>query len=330
MVSYYRRSPADVGVYTNVEPKTGNLLAAFGPVTVYSRRPGVTVEASNTTCAFDIYGLPRLAFGFDRDFLIATSRRANLSGDPFAITLDSVSFVNPLLDMACSGTAIHIALLDGGIGRGLWRIEGQANPESFSATGYAQIATFGLPPSSLGGGVAIALDREGFGTIGAGLVSTGLFGAFDDVYIARDANGLDRDGDGVPLLYEDAFCMNPNVPDAELMPSPSVRKFSIPVDGELVVPGFQYRFPSVPVTTTSNAASRLHGQFLYGFTISNDLKAFNRYSTSAPLPGIGPTISPLGEVSPGVAEEFIGLRTSASYRAAYPRSFFGLRVRRTR
>ena len=193
-----------------------------------------------------------------------------------------------------------------------------------SPTMEGRICQPGVGPSGLGGDLVASYDAHGFPWMTHGFVAGGapLFLFFDDILLARPADSLDLDDDGIPLLSEDAHCLANNFPDSHLLLPQSF----VTNNGTNVAVGYSFRHPFVNSSFGVPYGTMQFGDFRYTLTTSEDLSYFD-----TPLIGAG---SPLGTILPPPADG-VGMRGfqasfTPTFRSTHPHYFARLTVSRER
>lgn len=148
----------------------------------------------------------------------------------------------------------------------------------------------------------------------------------EEVLIARAADGIDDDGDGVALAAENAFSMDPAKQDAELA-ARVVTQSSQPAGSRH---DYFYRVPSYLTASETLNNGSVIGEFEYTITASTDLRCFTN-PLDPPFPK-GAIILSGGTTNLGDAltENNLRILFNAAFAADNPSAFARFRVVRRR
>ena len=171
--------------------------------------------------------------------------------------------------------------------------------------------------------IAATLDQNGFPVAAATLLEPGTRGFFRSVVLARPADALDDDGDGIPLLLEAAHCLDVNRknPLSETAQGQAER-FNF---GGWDL-SFDFRLPAA--TNTRTRVEVRSGEFVYQYQAGNDLIGWAEDS-SFELPGVDRLVA-FTALDPICNATSIGLRYQPEFIAANPRRFARLQISRDR
>lgn len=232
-LSYYEAVNREVGVVTNIDSRTGELTRGIRFVGIVSL--GATDrEVFDTACTLGPDGRPRIAYSQagTMKFVVPNSG----AGPEFTVQDIGINATDSTLEMVAEGDRYHIlshSTVNGGTLRHFEMKDSGKQSESIIAT-----PGLGLETIQQRQGVAATLDANGFPVMAVSMgkatapTSTTLF-------LARLGDSLDVDGDGLPLLLENAHCYNANIADG---PHSLVRGEST-VSATFIQQIFEYRRP---------------------------------------------------------------------------------------
>ena len=183
-------------------------------------------------------------------------------------------------------------------------------------------------PTPSNGTPKIELVIDQFGQPFAAL---GFGGAVDDGLFLISSDALDLDGDGIPSLHEDAYCLDSLAdPAAEL---PYWSRMAYDESGELTIRG-NFRAPSGSSEFHPEGRGVQVNEFDYGFCVSSDL---NDWSGLDLFLELHPTVTGLTSdfddrigVSDGVKNYYFNVMATESARATLGRFFVKPSVKRVR
>ena len=163
-------------------------------------------------------------------------------------------------------------------------------------------------------------------------IFTGLAGSFinssavDTVLLARPADALDDDGDGIPLLQEEAHCLDRFSPDSgDGLPTGFASRSA---DGEVLM-GYSVRIPLVETASPEPAGLRA-GEFVYSYQVSTLL---DNWTPETFIPG---SVEVVGSAAGAITADSvcidrgISVRYSPGFVTENPRRFSRLEVTRDR
>jgi hypothetical protein len=312
VLAYYLAGPRTIRCYANVDLVTGAKNATFADG-LYATLAVGTPAPPNVACSLTSAGVPKIAYCND-----GAIRYLSRSGSATTAHILADGYPDSWVDFTTAGGISNIIAQSPVDGGSLFNHSfEEAAPSTPLSSG--RFGTPGIGFSALGGEMVATADASGFPFVATGLLSGGapLFLFFDDVMVCRPADALDGDGDGVPLLLENAHMMASNFPDAHHLPDPYFIN-----DLEI---GFTIRTPLVNSVNFPALHRRQHGEFLYAMKRSNDLRVFMSPDAGTSLQGSAST-----EVAPGVRSSNLGLNFSPAFRTTRPRNFVRLQVTRVR
>lgn len=312
ILSYYQSGTRNIRCYGNVNLATGAKNATFSDDLYVILSVGTPVPP-NIACSLTSAGVPKLAYCNDGTIFYLSRSGSGATG---VILADG--YPGAWVDFTTAAGISNItaqSTVDGG-SLFNYRFE-EATPSTPLSSG--RFGTPGIGFSSLGGELVATPDASGFPFVVTGLLSGGapLFLFFDDVMLCRPADALDDDGDGVPLLLENAHMMASNFPDAPLLPDPYFIH-----DLEI---GFTVRTPLLNSVNFPAMHRVQYGEYIYAMKRSDDLRVFRSPDAGTSFQGSATT-----QVAPGVRSSNIGLNFSPSFRTSKPRNFVRLQVTRAR
>ncbi|MCW1914908.1 hypothetical protein OJ996_15070 [Luteolibacter sp. GHJ8] len=317
-ISYVDPGVRIVKLRTNINVANGAKLLAPVTVNVLTLGAGGTLPL-NTACVIPSSGVPHVLTGQGN---LIKDLRFNSSG---AVLSQNLPFDCPgaTVRAVASGNRIDVcahSTRDGGSLHHTRFFDGVATTPQTQGRFVNTRGGMG----SLGPDLAMVLDANGFPVIASSHLSGGfpLLTFFDDVLISRKADSLDDDGDGVPLLAENAHAMARFMADASL--KPRMETFTYNSGGLQLEMGARYRHPKVPLTSGATGVS-LFGEFRYQIAYSSDLQTFA-------VPPAGFFINTVTDPDPQVqvGQRLVTVWATPAQRVAHPRGFVRLDVSRDR
>ena len=303
-LSFYGKESGAIQLFSNIDFTTGLLqdpeISEVDPIV---DTPGLA--PLNTSVVILPDGFPRVAIAYF-DALQYFKPDASLlrSFSPFVVA--NPGFLDGTIDLVAEGNTLHAVSHNS---LGLRHLEfsdaDPANPirdDLFATPGYA-LNSLGHKTLSL------TTDGSGAPVLATGLRATdpGSFFSYDLAFVARPGDAWDHDADGLPVLFEAAFCQDPRAF------SPS---FAALVGGRTELHGtgvdLAFRFPSPAVD----------GAFDYDYEASSDLTGWFPETTR-------PNIAPV-PVEPLPRTDRCRTRQIGFRYAEPPRRFARLRVSRDR
>ncbi|MFT6862247.1 MAG: hypothetical protein ACJAVK_000804 [Akkermansiaceae bacterium] len=206
VLSYFSVDLRHVGLATNINTNTGALVD-FRAHIAFSLGSG-DQEPFDTACSLGPDGRPRIAFtqGGIMNFLSPNATgsplfsRSEVGINANDSTVETVVESDRYHLLAHSttnvGTLKHLVVKDSG------KIK-----ESVVASPGRILSNFRQRQ-----GISAALDANGYPVMAVGLIDVG-FNPGSTIMLARPGDSLDADGDGLPLLLENAHCYNANSAD---------------------------------------------------------------------------------------------------------------------
>ena len=335
-VSYYDSSRSGTGLpeegaqvryFSDIDPRTGNRTSAFLDYGAFSLSDR-DVPPLNTACAILPDGLPRITFALRGPVKYL---RPNTSRSiPFEVFEPIVGFLGSTVDMVARGNEIHLLAHTESEGGTLRHVRfSDADPLPVEENNVFITPGFALK-SAARTKVAATIDANGFPVMAAGLF-TGTPGtpfnpfAEDVVLLSRPADALDDDSDGIPLLLEQAHCLNRFSPDPlDLLAQSSASRST---NGN-VIQGFGVRVPRLP-EHPEESGLRV-AEFAYLYQVSADLTAWSPETFEAGSVEFAASSSGPITVDSICVDRGISYRYLSSYVEANPRRFSRIEVTRDR
>ena len=323
-LSYFEFSGADSGdinLRANFNPSSEELTPLFD---TYLVSAGDSVP-KNTTCTISrITGVLAIAFGSRSGITYAEQR--SIPGFDLR-TIGSAAFAGATTNLVLQGVDAHLFAHTDQDGGSLTHLsfrsgdfDSPVQTERFSVPGEAL-----APVGSLSGidrtALAATFDSNGFPVVAAGFARPVVVGTLDTVVLARPADALDDDGDGIPLLLEAAHCLDINRENSFLETAQG--STSTDNEGRLSL-RFNFRIPSTRRAEEGLAIRR--GEFVYQLEATGNLITWTNERVSSggtidlTFTDRGP-ICTLGGIAAVHAPEFVSNN---------PRRFTRLAIRRDR
>ncbi len=209
-LSYYQAASRKVSLLTNVDIRDGKKFPIPETLDVFSLN-SMDREVIDTACVFEQDGRPRVAFVQGTTIKFSVPRGV---GSQTFDTMDlGAGYDGATLEMLRSGRGLQILFHSE-------RDEGRLHRLTFQNNGMESNTSFvnlkrPLDTAFSAQSISVAIDANGFPVVAVGLLKTfSLAGLEFQVILARPADALDDDGDGMSLLEEEAFCSNPNISDS--------------------------------------------------------------------------------------------------------------------
>ncbi len=251
-LSFYEEESGAIQLFSNIDLTTG--LLQEPEISVVTLLSSSVATPLNTSVVILPDGLPRVAIASFNAFFYYKSD-ASLSGGASQFLVATPGFLDGIIDLVADGNTLHAVSHNS---LGLRHLEftdaDPANPlrdDLFATPGYA-LNSRGHKTLSL------ATDGNGAPVLATGLRSTqpGNFFSYDLAFVARPGDAWDHDGDGLPALFEAAFCQDPRAfsPSFAALVEERLERHTTGVD-------LAFRFPSPAVD----------GAFNYAYEASSDL-----------------------------------------------------------
>lgn len=270
VVSYFDATARAVRVFSNMNARSGVLDSAFSVENVRVLG-GTDREPLDTACVIDPDGKMRVSYIQSGDLNMALS--GTIGVNPFSNFRITSALMDGQLEMASRGDRYGIFIHTERDGGTLTSVLLQDLTE-------LSLDTFLVPGSALTSSRArqsldVTMDANGFPVAAVGLsTSFGFLISSDKVFLARPADALDDDGDGIPLLAEEAHCLDPEqVDSADLLPESSASNSAA---GTAL--RHQFRAPNLPEVRVEEASAR-YGDFLFTYEGSSDLVSWSPETT---------------------------------------------------
>ena len=320
-LSYFEFSGADSGdiqLYANFNPSRGELSEFFDTYLVDTSDS----VPKNTTCTISGTGNLAVAFG-SRSGITYAEPRATSGFD--LRTIGSAAFAEATVSMITRAGDAHLLTHTDEDGGSLTHFRF----ESGTATSPVQIERFSVPgralapTGSLSGiertertALAASFDGNGFPIVAAGFTRPFVIGTIETVLLARPADALDDDGDGIPLLLEAAHCLDIN--RKNLLSETAEPRAASGSGGEIDL-SFRFNYPAIRSIFSDGQVRS--GEFVYQFEAGSDLAGWEA-ETFSDTPGIDPLIPPfVFDPDPFCLTTLIGFRYQPEYINANPRRF---------
>ena len=262
MVSYFDASARAVRVFSNMNSRSGALEAVFSTENVRSLG-GADRDPIDTACVIGPDGKMRVSYIQSGDLNVALS--GAIGGNAFSNSRIASGFLDGQLEVASRGDRYVIFIYTERNGGTLISVTLQdlalASRDAFLVPGSV------LTSSRARQSMDVTMDANGFPVAAMGLsTSFGFLLSQDKILLVRPADALDDDNDGIPLLSEEAYCLDPDQVDlTDFLPESRISDV-----GTAKLLRHQFRAPDLPGIRVAEASVR-YGDFLFTYEGSSDL-----------------------------------------------------------